>query len=85
MKERPSAVPPSAPASSGPPPMLMTLADVAHELRCSQRQIWRLLSSGKMYRADVSFGGLRGRRWRRDPFEAWVRANCPRTEAWRVL
>ena len=64
------------------PTVLLTLSDVARELRVSLRQAWRMLSSGRLYPADLTLGGLRGRRWRRDRFEAWVAAGCPCASAW---
>ena len=68
---------------TGPSPtMLLTLSDVAHELRVSLRQAWRLLSSGRLYPADLSLGGIRGRRWRRDRLMLWIEAGCPNAAAW---
>ena len=63
-------------------PALLTLAEVARELRVSPRQVRRLLASGRMYPADVTLGSVRGRRWRRDRLQAWVIAGCPHAAAW---
>lgn len=58
------------------PALLLTIGDLAYELRCSRRTCHRLLASGRLYPSDVQLG-KRGRRWRRDRFLIWVRANCP--------
>ena len=62
----------------GPQTLLLTMAEVASHLRVSRRQAHRLLSSGRLYPADVSLGGLRGRRWRSDRLQAWIEAGCPK-------
>ncbi len=85
MTEQQSSDTENGPTDNAQPPLFMTLTDVAIELRVSTRQVRRLLSSGRMYPADVSLGGKRGRRWRRDRFEEWVRANCPRARAWQAF
>ena len=59
------------------PALLLTVGDLAHELRASVRTVHRLLASGRLYASDVQLGGKRGRRWRRDRLEAWIRASCP--------
>ena len=64
-------------------PATLTTADLARELRVSVRQVRRLLSSGRLYPADLSLGGKRGRRWRRDRFEKWIRSGAPSADAWR--
>ncbi len=66
----------------GQVPALMRLVDVARELNVSTRQVRRLLASGRFYPADVSLGGLRGRRWRRDRFLRWIEAGAPHADAW---
>ena len=65
-----------------PLPMLLTLADVAGHLRISIRQVWRMLSDGRLYPADLSLGGKRGRRWRRERFLSWLASGCPNARAW---
>ncbi len=58
---------------------LLTLKEVADALSVSTRQVHRFLSSGRLPPADVSLGGIRGRRWRSDRLKAWIEAGCPRT------
>lgn len=62
--------------SASPQTLLLTLAEVAKHLRVSKRQVHRLLSSGRLPPADVSLGGIRGRRWRSDRLQAWIEAGC---------
>ena len=67
-------------------PVLLTVGDVAHVLRISTRQVYRLLSSGHLPPASVNLGlKKRGRRWRRDELLAWVRADCPKADAWAAF
>ena len=66
----------------GTPPALMKISDVAHELGVSACQVRRLLASGRFYPADVSLGGLRGRRWRRDRLMRWIQEGAPIAEAY---
>jgi len=61
---------------------LMTFAEVCEALRIRPRTGFRLLSAGRLPTADVTFGGERGRRWRRDRLTAWIGAGCPPAAAW---
>jgi len=63
------------------PPQLLTLTAVCEVLDISIRQGWRMLSSGRLYEADVNLGGIRGRRWRADRLTEWIAAGCP--AGWR--
>jgi hypothetical protein len=65
------------------PTMLLDFAGICRELVISTRQGRRMLSAGRLPFADLTFGGLRGRRWRRDRLIAWVRAGCPDASTWR--
>lgn len=66
-------------------PALLTLSGVARLLAISRRQVYRLLTSGRLPSADVCLGqGPRGRRWRRDLLKAWIRAGCPSAASWRA-
>lgn len=67
------------------PPALLTLKDVAHELRVSLRTAWTLLSSGRLYPADVQLGGRRGRRWTRQRFMAWLDTGGPTTPGYSQM
>ena len=74
-----------APVAPATPPALLTIADLAFELRCSTRQVRRWLASGRLYPADFSLGGLRGRRWKRDRFLRWVNEfNCTPASAFEA-
>lgn len=66
-------------------PRLLTLSDVCEVLRISLRQGWRMLSAGQLPEADVSLGGVRGRRWRSDHLGRWIDAGCPPVSAWQAM
>jgi excisionase family DNA binding protein len=54
--------------------LLISAAEVAALIRCSQRHIWRLLDAGRMP-AAVRVGALV--RWNRQAIEKWIEAGCP--------
>jgi excisionase family DNA binding protein len=53
---------------------LMTVRDVAHELQCSPRTVYRLADAGRMP-PPVRLGSLV--RWSRQAIDAWIVAGCP--------
>ena len=53
---------------------LLTVRDVAAELKISPRQVWKLLSSGRLP-APVRLS--RSVRWRSDQIAEWCRMGCP--------
>jgi len=53
---------------------LMTVQDVAEQLQCSPRTIYRLADTGRMP-PPVRLGSLV--RWSRHAIDAWVVAGCP--------
>ncbi len=61
--------------------LLMTVNDVARELRVSSRHVWALLSKGAMP-APLRAG--RAVRWRRSDIEAWVAAGMPERAAFEA-
>jgi excisionase family DNA binding protein len=56
---------------------LLTVADVAEILRCSERHVYRLEEEGKMPKA-IRPGSIV--RWRRKAIEDWLDAGCPSQE-----
>ncbi len=56
---------------------LFTVKDLAARLRISQRQVWKLLSSGRLPQ-PVRLG--RSVRWRCDDINKWVELGCPERE-----
>ncbi len=56
---------------------LLTVKDVAARLRISQRQVWKLLASGRIP-APVRLS--RSVRWRAEDIDDWVRMGCPSRE-----
>ena len=53
---------------------LSTVQGVAKRLAISQRQVWNLLSSGRMPE-PIRLG--RSVRWRAEDIDLWVRLGCP--------
>ncbi len=56
---------------------LLNVKDVAARLRISQRQVWKLYSSGRIP-APVRIS--RSVRWREDLIDRWVELGCPNRE-----
>lgn len=56
---------------------LLNVKDVAARLRISRRQVWKLLSSGRIP-APVRLS--RSVRWRADDIDQWIRLGCPNRE-----
>lgn len=80
----PEAVPEpiGEPATLGeplPPALLMTVDDLARELRTSAKTIRRMDAAGRLPRA-VKIG--RGKRWPRATIVAWIAAGAPRRAEW---
>ena len=68
------------PGSAKWAPSFLDLAGVAHELQVSTRHVRRMLSGGRLPRADLNIsgtGGLKGRRWRRDKLLSWLASHGP--------
>lgn len=55
-------------------PSLLTVRDVARWLRISTRQVWRLLSGGKLPR-PLRLGGAV--RWQGEELRRWLSERCP--------
>lgn len=60
-------------------PLLLTVRDVARWLRISTRQVWRLLSGGKLPR-PLRLGGAV--RWQGEELRRWLSAGCPEVSEW---
>ncbi len=60
--------------------MLMKVKQLAEALKVSERQVWKLRSSGRLPE-PVRLG--RSVRWRRNEIEAWIRAGCPAIDKWQ--
>ena len=56
---------------------LLTVKDVAARLRISQRQVWKLLASGRIP-APVRIS--RSVRWRAGDITRWIELGCPSRE-----
>ncbi len=56
---------------------MLTVSDLADYLAISRRQVWRLLSSGKLP-SPVRIGG--SVRWPVDVVVRWTEAGCPPSE-----
>ncbi len=83
----PEAVPePSGkPATIGeplPPALLMTVDDLARELRASPKTIRRMDQAGRLPRA-IKIG--HAKRWPRQTIVAWIAAGAPRREEWEAF
>lgn len=61
---------------------LLTVKDVAAVLSVSQRQIWKLHSSGRL---PASVRLARSVRWRRNELERWLSAGCPARDKWETM
>lgn len=64
------------------PARLMTVGEVAGLLGLSERQVWKLNTSGKLP-APVRIG--RSVRWRRQELLDWIEAGTPAREAWEKI
>ena len=60
---------------------LMTVREVAAELKVSSRQVWKLASSGRMP-APLRLG--RSVRWRASDIAEWIRLGCPARDAFEL-
>ena len=60
---------------------LLNVKDVAARLRISQRQVWKLLASGRI---PVPVRLSRSVRWRADDIDQWVRLGCPSRECFEA-
>jgi predicted DNA-binding transcriptional regulator AlpA len=61
-------------------PEYLDMGGVAHLLSTSQKQVQRMLASGRLPKADLNIsgvGGPRGRRWRRDVLLQWLKSQEP--------
>ena len=61
-------------------PMLLSAADLAGLLACSECHCWRLHAGGKLP-LPLKIGRLT--RWRATEIEAWLFADAPSRDAWR--
>jgi predicted DNA-binding transcriptional regulator AlpA len=62
-----------------PPALLMTVDDLARELRTSAKTIRRMDQSGRLPRAvKISHG----KRWPRQTIVRWIAASCPPRTEW---
>jgi len=59
-------------------PVMMTARELATLLRVSARQIWRMLSAGRLPQ-PVRLGGVV--RWRVAEVEKWIGEGCPPPQA----
>jgi len=62
------------------PPEYLDMAAVAHLLCTSQKQVQRMLASGRLPHADLNLsgtGGVKGRRWHRARLVAWLDSQRP--------
>lgn len=60
---------------------LLTVNDVSELLSISARQVWNLLSTGRLP-WPIRLG--RSVRWRRDEVTEWMEAGCPPHERWNA-
>lgn len=61
--------------------LMMTVNDVARELRVSGRHVWALLAKGALP-APLRAG--RAVRWRRSDIESWIAAGMPSREVFEA-
>lgn len=65
-----------------PPAMLMTVDDLARDLRTSAKTIRRMDAASRLPRAvKIS----RGKRWPRQTIVAWIAAGCPKRAEWEAF
>lgn len=81
----PAAVTETAPRElvNAAPPMLMTPAEVARELRISDRSFRRHVQAGKIGPAPHCLG--HAVRYLRDEVTRWIQAGMPDRDAWREM
>jgi excisionase family DNA binding protein len=80
-----AAAEPIDPAQIGeplPPALLMTVDDLARELRTSAKTIRRMDAAGRLPRA-VKIG--RAKRWPRETIIRWIAAGAPRRGEWEAF
>lgn len=70
------------PAAELPPALLMTVDDLARELRTSPKTIRRMDAAGRLPRA-VKIG--RAKRWPRATIVAWIAAGAPARAEWEAF
>lgn len=73
---------PATRAEPLPPAMLMTVDDLARELRTSAKTIRRMDAAGRLPR-PVKVG--RAKRYVRSAIVAWIAAGCPRRGEWEAF
>lgn len=56
---------------------LLTVREVASQLKVSPRQVWKLRASGRL---PDSLNISRSVRWRASDIDEWVRLGCPTRE-----
>ncbi len=61
-------------------PLLLNIKAVAVALSLSPATLYRMSSAGELGPMPIRFG--KRRLWRYEELAAWVRAGCPRREAW---
>ena len=57
------------------PPEYLDKRGLAHLVSTSEKQVQRMLASGRLPAADLNIsgtGGVKGRRWRRDRVISWL-------------
>ncbi|MHC4063184.1 MAG: helix-turn-helix transcriptional regulator [Planctomycetota bacterium] len=64
------------------PTELIDVKQVAKELQCSVRQVWRLVASAKIP-PPLRIGGMR--RWRASDIQSWIKMGFPRADDWANL
>lgn len=72
----------TTPAAELPPALLMTVDDIARDLRTSPKTIRRMDAAGKLPRA-VKIG--RAKRWPRATVVAWIAAGAPGRAEWEAF
>lgn len=65
-----------------PPALLMTVDDLARELRTSPKTIWRMDQAGRLPRA-IKIG--HAKRWPRQTIVGWIAAGAPCREKWEAF
>ncbi len=61
---------------------LLTVTDMAKELKISARQVWKMLSRGDLP-SPIKLG--RSVRWRSAEIARWLEAGAPKRELWEQL
>lgn len=65
-----------------PPALLMTVDELARELRASPKTIRRMDAAGRLPR-PIRVG--RAKRWARDSIVRWIAAGAPRRSEWEAF